>query len=67
MELFRDSLEIWLRRRGLKDLDVWWDKEQLQGSMDFTARIEQLPATTVLETVSRCRICRQWPDYVAPS
>lgn len=62
VELFRESLEIWLRRRGLKDLDIWWDKEQLRGNTDFDARIERVLGRTALFVVLHSRNYRQ-SDY----
>jgi len=61
VELFRESLEIWLQRRGLKGLDVWWDKEQLRGNTDFDARCERALNTTALQPIQRCRLRGQSP------
>lgn len=59
---FREHLEIWLRRRGLHDLDIWWDKEQLRGNTDFDARIEKVLGSTALLVVLHSRNYRQ-SDY----
>ena len=62
VEQFREHLEIWLRRSGLKDLDIWWDKEQLRGNMDFDARIEKVLGSTAFLLVLHSRNYRQ-SDY----
>jgi hypothetical protein len=62
VELFRESLEIWLRRRGLTGLDIWWDREQLRGNTDFDARIEQVLGSTALLLVLHSHNYRQ-SDY----
>lgn len=59
---FREHLEIWLRRRGLYDLDIWWDKEQLRGNTDFDARIEKVLTNSALLVVLHSRNYRQ-SDY----
>jgi hypothetical protein len=62
VELFRESLEIWLLRRGLTGLDIWWDREQLRGNTDFDARIEQVLGSTALLLVLHSHNYRQ-SDY----
>jgi hypothetical protein len=59
---FREHLEIWLRRRGLKGLDIWWDKEQLRGNTVFDARIEKVLGSTALLVILHSRNYRQ-SDY----
>ncbi len=59
---FREHLEIWLRRRGLKGLKVWWDEEQLRGNTDFDARIQGVLSSTALLLVLHSRNYRQ-SDY----
>ena len=59
---FRELLEIWLRRRGLRGLSIWWDEEQLRGNTDFDARIEECLAKTALLVVLHSRNYRQ-SDY----
>jgi hypothetical protein len=56
---FREDLEIWLRRRGLQGLDIWWDKEQLRGNVDFDARIERVLGGTALLLVLHSSNYRQ--------
>jgi hypothetical protein len=62
VDQFREHLEIWLRRRGLQKLDIWWDKEQLRGNTDFDARIEKVLGSTALFLVLHSRNYRQ-SDY----
>lgn len=59
---FREHLAIWLRRRGLKGLKVWWDAERLRGNTDFDARIERVLSSTALLLVLHSRNYRQ-SDY----
>jgi len=59
---FREHLEVWLRRRGLRGVDIWWDQEQLRGNTDFDARIEQAIAGSALLLVLHSRNYRQ-SDY----
>ncbi len=56
---FREHLEIWLRRRGLKGLEVWWDEEQLRGNTEFDARIQRVLSRTALLLVLHSRNYRQ--------
>ena len=69
VDQFRESLEIWLRRRGLRGLDIWWDKEQLRGNTDFDARIEACLKMTAVLVVLHSRnyrksdYCRQELDW----
>lgn len=62
VSLFREHLEIRLRRRGLKELKVWWDEEQLRGNTDFDARIERVLSNTALLLILHSRNYRQ-SDY----
>jgi hypothetical protein len=39
-EMFHNSLETWLiKRRGLDDLTIWRDTEDLQGNTDYEIAI----------------------------
>jgi hypothetical protein len=59
---FREHLAVWLRRRGLKGLEIWWDEERLRGNTDFDARIERVLSGTALLLVLHSRNYRQ-SDY----
>lgn len=55
IDRFREELEIWLIRRALKDLSIWWDKEKLRGNTNFDARIEDCLSKTALLVVVHSR------------